>query len=225
MFCADDGTGGNPLGVFLDGPAIPRAERQGVATELGYSETVFVDDQESGALQILTPAVELPFAGHPLVGTAWLLARHGHSPAALRPPAGEVPVRVEGERAFVAGRLEWQQDYEWMELGSPAEVEALAGPPPSERDMAAVYAHVGDDAVRARVFPVAIGIEEDEATGSAAIRLGALLGRPFTIHQGRGSVIDVAPREDGYVEIGGLVVSDHATEAPPASSTDAPTTK
>jgi predicted PhzF superfamily epimerase YddE/YHI9 len=225
VFCADDGTGGNPLGVFLDGPAIPRAERQGVATELGYSETVFVDDRESGALQILTPAVELPFAGHPLVGTAWLLARHGHTPAALRPPAGEVPVRVEGERAFVAGRLEWQQDYEWMELGSPAEVEALAGPPPSERDMAAVYAHMDDGSVRARVFPVAIGIQEDEATGSAAIRLGALLRRPFTIHQGRGSVIHVTPREDSYVEIGGLVVSDHATEAPPASSTDAPTTK
>jgi predicted PhzF superfamily epimerase YddE/YHI9 len=79
--------------------------------------------------------------------------------------------------------------------------------------------------VRVRVFPVALGIEEDEATGSAAVRLGARLGRAFTIHQGEGSVIHVAPGEDGYVEIGGSVVSDHATEAPPASSTAAPTTK
>ena len=76
--------------------------------------------------------------------------------------------------------------------------------------------------MRARVFPVALGIPEDEATGSAAVRLGALLGRPLTIHQGEGSVIDVVPRDDGYVEIGGLVVSDQATEAPPASSTAAP---
>ena len=225
VFCGPDGTGGNPLGVFLNGSAIPRPERQAVAEELGYSETVFVDDPSSGTLQIFTPAVELPFAGHPLVGTAWLLAKQGQAPAALRPPAGEVPARVEGERAFVAGRPEWQPDYELMELSSPEEVEALAGPPPSERDLPAVYAPVGDDAVRVRVFPVALGIPEDEATGSAAIRLGALLQRPFTIHQGKGSVIDVAPREDGYVEIGGLVVSDHATEAPPASSTDAPTTK
>lgn len=225
VFCGPGGTGGNPLGVFLDGPAIAAKDRQPTAKELGYSETVFVDDQSNGALQIFTPAVELPFAGHPLVGTAWLLAKHGHTPAALRPPAGEVPARVEGERAFVAGRPEWQPDYELMELGSPEEVEALEGPPPSDRDLAAVYAPMGDEAVRVRVFPVALGIPEDEATGSAAIRLGALLRRPFAIHQGEGSVIDVVPREDGYVEIGGLVVSDHATEAPPASSTDAPNTK
>jgi len=225
VFCGEGGTGGNPLGVYLDGFAIPRSERQAVATKLGYSETVFVDDQASGKLQILTPAVELPFAGHPLVGTAWLLAKNGHTPAALRPPAGEVPARVEGERAFVAGRPEWQPDYELIELGSPAEVEALDGPPPNERDLAVAYAPMGGDALRVRVFPVALGIPEDEATGSAAIHLGALLKRAFTIHQGEGSVIEMAPREDGYVEIGGLVVRDQATEAPPASSTDAPTTK
>jgi len=225
VFCGPDGTGGNPLGVFLDGPAIAPVDRQATAKELGFSETVFVDDRSTGEVQIFTPAVELPFAGHPLVGTAWLLAQRGDTPAALRPPAGEVPARVEGERAFVAGRPEWQPDYEWMELGSPAEVEALDGPPPNERDLAAVYAPMGDDAVRARVFPVALGIAEDEATGSAAVRLGALLRRPLAIHQGQGSVIDVVPRDDGYVEIGGLVVSDHASDAPPASSTAAPTTK
>ena len=225
VFCGTGGTGGNPLGIYLDGSAIPRAERQGVAKELGYSETVFVDDRATGDLQIFTPAVELPFAGHPLVGSAWLLARNGHTPAALHPPAGEVPARVEGERAFVAGLPQWQPDYELIELGSPAEVDALDGPPSNDRDLATAYAPMGDDAVRVRVFPVALGIPEDEATGSAAIRLGALLGRPFTIHQGEGSVIEVVPREDGYVEIGGLVVIDHATEAPPASSTDAPATK
>ena len=225
VFCGPNGTGGNPLGVYLDGSAIPRPERQGAAKELGYSETVFVDDRANGELQIFTPAVELPFAGHPLVGSAWLLAKNGHTPSVLRPPAGEVPTRVEGERAFVAGRPEWQPDYELLELSSPAEVEALEGPPPNERDLAAAYASMGEDAVRVRVFPVALGIEEDEATGSAAVRLGARLGRAFTIHQGEGSVIYVTPREDGYVEIGGLVVSDHATDAPPANSTAAPTTK
>jgi predicted PhzF superfamily epimerase YddE/YHI9 len=225
VFCGEDGSGGNPLGVYLDGQAIEPSGRQAVAKRLGYSETVFVDDQSNGQLQIFTPAVELPFAGHPLVGAAWLLAQRGHTPVALRPPAGEVPARVEGDRAFVAGRPEWQPDYELLELGSREEVEALDGPPPNQRDLAAVYAPMGDDAVRVRVFPVALGIAEDEATGSAAIRLGALLDRPFTIHQGVGSVIEVTPREDGYVEIGGLVVTDHAIAAPPASSTDAPATK
>ena len=44
VFTAETGAHGNPLGVFLDGAAIPAAERQRVAAELGYSETVFVDD-------------------------------------------------------------------------------------------------------------------------------------------------------------------------------------
>jgi len=225
VFCGEDGSGGNPLGVYLDGSAFAPPDRQAEAGRLGFSETVFVDDQSTGALQIFTPAVELPFAGHPLVGTAWLLAQHGHTPESLRPPAGEVPARVEGDRAFVAGRPEWQPDYQWMELGSPEEVDALTGPPPNERDLACVYAPIDDHAVRARVFPVALGIPEDEATGSAAVRLGALLGRPIRIHQGQGSVIDVVPRKDGYVEIGGLVTIDQASDAPPASSTPAPTTK
>jgi predicted PhzF superfamily epimerase YddE/YHI9 len=225
VFCGPGGTGGNPLGVYLDGSAVPPGERQAEAKRLGFSETVFVDDLATGRLQIFTPGVELPFAGHPLVGTAWLLAQHGHTPKTLRPPAGEGPARVEGERAFVAGRPEWQPDYELIELGSPGEVDALEGPPPNERDLAAAYARMDDGGVRARVFPVALGIAEDEATGSAAIRIGARLGGAFTIHQGVGSEIAVAARDNGYVEIGGLVVRDQATDDPPASSTAAPSTK
>ena len=179
VFCGPGGIGGNPLGVYLDGPAVAPAKRQAEAKRLGFSETVFVDDPATGALQIFTPAVELPFAGHPLVGTAWLLAQYGHTPAALRPPAGEVPARVEDDRAFVAGRAEWQPDYEWMELRSPAEVEALDGPPSNARDMAAVYAPIEDGAVRARVFPVAIGIAEDEATGGAAVLLEKKMERIY----------------------------------------------
>jgi PhzF family phenazine biosynthesis protein len=75
VFTAADGEWGNPLGVFLDGAEVPGERRQSVATELGYSETVFVDDAASGAMRIFTPGIELEFAGHPTVGTAWLLAR------------------------------------------------------------------------------------------------------------------------------------------------------
>jgi predicted PhzF superfamily epimerase YddE/YHI9 len=49
---------------------------------------VFVDDAERGEMRIFTPAVELPFAGHPVVGTAWLLARERDAvPRCARPPA------------------------------------------------------------------------------------------------------------------------------------------
>ncbi len=60
--------------------------------------------------------------------------------------------------------------------------------------------------VRARVFAPALGVEEDEATGSAAILLTAELGRPLTIHQGRGSLIQTTPGPGGTVDVGGRVV-------------------
>src|SRR3954468_5580797 len=77
VFCDEEGHGGNPLAVFLDGATVAQHERQAVATELGYSETVFVDDTERGRLRIFTPVSEMPFAGHPTVGTAWLLREQG----------------------------------------------------------------------------------------------------------------------------------------------------
>lgn len=206
VFAGSNGAGGNPLGVFLDGGAVSEDERQRVAASLGFSETVFVDDPQAGALRIFTPAAELPFAGHPLVGAAWLLAREGVEVNALRPPAGEVPVRhVEG-MTCITGRPEWAPPFEHVEYGSPEEVEALDGPPDG-------LGHVGawaweDEAagrVRVRVFAPALGVPEDEATGSHAVRLCAALGRPLTIRQGVGSRIEARPLSDGSVEVGGRV--------------------
>jgi PhzF family phenazine biosynthesis protein len=88
---------GNPLGVFLEGKEIPEARRQDIATGLGFSETVFVDDEDQGRIQLFTPVAELPFAGHALLGTAWLLSGEGRPVEVLGPSPGDVPVWDEGE--------------------------------------------------------------------------------------------------------------------------------
>lgn len=206
VFVGDEGVGGNPLGVFLEGSEVPENERQQVAADLGFSETVFVDDPDSGELRIFTPATELPFAGHPLVGTAWLLAKERTAVKVLRPPAGEVPARVEGDVAFITGRPEWAPEFEHLELESPAQVELLDGPPEGQ-DLVGVWAWEDEQSgyLRARVFPPRLGVEEDEATGSHAVRLAARLGREVLIRQGEGSLISARPNDDGTVEIGGLV--------------------
>ena len=210
VFVGDDGRHGNQLGVVLDGAAVRPERRQPFAAELGFPETVFVDDPEHGDIRIFTPSMELPFAGHPSVGTGWMLRVD-----TLRPPAGDVPVRRQGDLTWIAGRQEWAPPFERVELGSPADVDALAGPP-SGQDLAAMWAWEDEAAgrVRARVFAPAIGVEEDEATGAAAVRLGSQLGRDLEIHQGRGSVIHVHPREDGMVEVGGRVVVDEVRSLP-----------
>ena len=84
VFIGPDDDGGNLLGVFLDGPIIPEDRRQSVAAELRFSETVYVDDAAEGAIRIFTPGRELPFAGHPTVGTAWLFHETGAPATTLR---------------------------------------------------------------------------------------------------------------------------------------------
>ncbi len=215
VFCAEDGSGGNPLGVFMDGPAVPEERRQAIAQDLGFAETVFVDDPERAEMRIFTPQDELPLAGHPLVGTAWLLRERGFEPTMLRPPAGEVSVRFDGEMTFTAGRPEWGPPWEFVDGGSPAEIDALEGPPAGYR-LPAVWAWLDEPAglIRARVFAPAAGVDEDEATGSAAMRLCAQLGREIEIRQGRGSVIFARPLDDGRAEISGRVVPDGIRDYP-----------
>jgi trans-2,3-dihydro-3-hydroxyanthranilate isomerase len=82
--------GGNPLAVIPDAQGLEDALMQRIAAEFGYSETTFVlppaDPQHTARVRIFTPTAELPFAGHPNVGTAFVLARRG---AVFGRPVGE----------------------------------------------------------------------------------------------------------------------------------------
>ncbi len=213
VFVNDEGEFGNQLGVFLNGSEVPADRRQAVATELGYSETVFVDDRERGEMRIFTPGIELPFAGHPTVGAAWLLRKEGIAVSALRPPAGELGVRFEDGTTFISAEPAWSPPFEYLQLPEPAEVRALDGPPTDAGDVYA-WAWIDEDAgtIRARSFAPGAGIAEDEATGSAALALCAQLGRAVTINQGQGSVLIARPLGDGRAEVGGQVALDEVRD-------------
>lgn len=219
VFCGPDGRYGNALGVVRDGRDHPdEASRQKLARELGFSETVFVDDPERGHLDIYTPGLRLPFAGHPVVGAAWLLDLE-----ILELGVGEVFARQDGEFSWITARPEWAPPCTLQQYGSVAEAEALPAPPPGEGWL---YAWAWEDEaagrVRARAFPrrldecgdsrsggagaCAGGVAEDEATGVAALQLSDRLGRALNIRQGRGSQLLTAPAPDGAVEIGGRVL-------------------
>jgi len=98
VFCGPDGSHGNALGIVRNGAAVPTEEKRlALARDLGFSETVFVDDAGRGVIDIYTPTSQLPFAGHPCVGAAWLL-----EVPQLVTCAGTVTVRRDGE--FTRGR-------------------------------------------------------------------------------------------------------------------------
>jgi trans-2,3-dihydro-3-hydroxyanthranilate isomerase len=97
----DRAFGGNPLAVVLDAQGLSTAQMQAIAIEFNYSETTFILPPRDGAndaqVRIFTPTIELPFAGHPNVGTAFVLARLAAKPPArlrFEEIAGLVPVEI-----------------------------------------------------------------------------------------------------------------------------------
>jgi len=221
VFTDAQGACGNPLGVVLDGAAVPDPhQRQELATRLGYSETIFFDDLDRGEVRIFTPTTELVFAGHPTVGAAWVLARElGRQPEILHTLAGAVPTWVENRDVWVRGPLAAAPPWWHERLPTSQDVAELAGPLSATQDATQLWAWQDERAgvVRARVFAARYGIAEDEACGSASMRLAAALGRALTLHHGDGSLIHARPGPPGTAEIGGRVVSDGATADPSGS--------
>lgn len=94
---------GNPLAVITCNalPGAPRMQR--VAAELGLSETVFAVPGDPPAVRIFTPEAEIPLAGHPMVGAAWVLRNIGWigDAGVIRAPAGDVPVSADDHGADI----------------------------------------------------------------------------------------------------------------------------
>ncbi|MEH3133176.1 MAG: PhzF family phenazine biosynthesis protein [Mycolicibacterium neoaurum] len=214
VFTDADGKFGNPLGV-IDAATVDPADRQRVATELGYSETVFVDIPEVGAasahVRIFTPAAEIPFAGHPTVGTSWWLKDRGIPVRTLQVPAGLVQVDyVDDEFTAISARSEWAPELAIYELDSPEQV--LAADPTDYVGDVEHYLWAWTDrekgSLRSRMFAPHLGIPEDEATGAAAVRMTDHLSRDLVITQGEGSQIRTWWDPTGWVKIAGRVVDD-----------------
>ncbi len=119
--------GGNPLAVVLDAEGLGTAAMQAIAREFNYSETTFVlpprDPAHTAQIRIFTPGSELPFAGHPNVGTAYVLALEGDgAPRMLfEEAAGIVPVDVLREGGVPVG----------AELTAPQPLQRLAAVMPA----------------------------------------------------------------------------------------------
>ena len=100
--------GGNPLAVVLDAQGLTTAQMQAIAAEFNLAETTFVlppkDPRHAAEVRIFTPKAEMPFAGHPNVGTAFVLARLGRvtgNKLVFEEKAGLVPIDIRRENGVV----------------------------------------------------------------------------------------------------------------------------
>jgi len=122
---------GNQLAVFTDGRDVDDQTMQKLARETNFSETVFVLPPEAGGharIRIFTPAVELPFAGHPVLGSAFVLGMPLQlDEIHLETGAGIIPVALEREGAsIVFGRMR-QPIPNWEPFAQAEELQQLLG--------------------------------------------------------------------------------------------------
>lgn len=196
--------GGNHLGVVMELAGLDDEGMQGIAADLGFSETAFVDT-ESGAVpyvRIFTPGMEIPFAGHPLVGAAWALDALGPGIGRmLRCGVGEVGVRIDGRRVWIdtglgqpvrdAGSMDLPRraglprpDAAWLVempgsylLVEYPDAETIAALDPEMEPLRDVFGTLAfartGPAIRSRFWAPGAGVPEDPATGSAAVALAA----------------------------------------------------
>jgi trans-2,3-dihydro-3-hydroxyanthranilate isomerase len=127
----DEPLAGNQVAVFTDAREIPEEQLQPLAKEMAFSETVFVypaDGDGHVRIRIFTPVMELPFAGHPVLGSAFVLAAPLQlGEIRLETGSGVVPVVLEREGArIVFGRM-LQPVPEWEPFGAAEELQELLG--------------------------------------------------------------------------------------------------
>ncbi|MGR3313149.1 PhzF family phenazine biosynthesis protein [Roseovarius indicus] len=125
--------GGNQLAVFPDATALPEADLQAIAAEFNFSEVTFVYPPENPAhtarVRIFTPTMEIPFAGHPVIGTAVALVDAGHGPdMVLELAVGPLSCKVDtGTAAFTTAA-----PLETLARPEPALVARALGVQPSD---------------------------------------------------------------------------------------------
>lgn len=143
--------GGNQLAVFTDARGLSAAEMQTLAQEMNFSETTFVLPPElpeaAQRVRIFTPALEMPMAGHPTVGTAFVLAQRGALPgptAVLQLNIGAVTVEIERDAAGAP-------QFVWMNHRAPE-----FSPAPADRARVAAALGVAEADLRADL-PLEVG--------------------------------------------------------------------
>jgi trans-2,3-dihydro-3-hydroxyanthranilate isomerase len=144
---------GNPLAVFPEAEELSGSQMQRIALEMNLSETTFVTSVEDPtySLRIFTPGQELPFAGHPTIGTAWLL-RHMHRLSGdhfiQSSSAGDTEISVVGDEL-------------WFERSGHSGRDLAAGDPTAVGALAAALGINGSD----------VGLDGQEIGGSGELRV------------------------------------------------------
>lgn len=145
VFARDGALTGNPLCVFEDAAALDAGTMQALARQFNLSETTFILPSQSATarVRIFTPSYEMPFAGHPTLGTAHVV-RALRSPGdriTLEMPAGIIPVEAQGDRWTLTANTP-----KWREVSEPrAELAGILGLEPGDLAERPLWVNAGKE--------------------------------------------------------------------------------
>jgi trans-2,3-dihydro-3-hydroxyanthranilate isomerase len=184
--------GGNQLAVLPEAQGLSDRQMQQVAREFNFSETAFVLPAEQGhtcRVRIFTPAVEIPFAGHPNIGTAFVLAATG----GFGPVDASLTVTFEEKAGLVPITIHRRQGTVWCQLSAPERL-SLGQTVPAEVVAAAVSLAADDVVVtthQPQVASVGLPFLMTELRDRSALERARINGQGFDALAARGVVPDV----------------------------------
>jgi len=202
---------GSPLGIVVDEKMqIDGKHRQQIATTLNYSETVFINDIQSGSITVFSPQQECPFSMYAAMGAAWFInTKLKCQISQLVSKDQTIAVFLKEGTMWVRSKLSILPPWNFVEYQTVSEIESFKESEflQKEHVMAWAWADKQKEIIRARTFANDWGIPEDEANGSGAMRLAAKLKKNVTVIHGKGSIICAKSIDQNHGEVGGRCYS------------------
>jgi len=212
VFVNDKNEFGNPVGIIVDEKhEISFSERQSLATQLGFSESVFINNIAIGNVSIFNPKSEVDFAGQALIGAAYFITNILKKQVKyLECNAGRIATWRENDCTWIGADLKKTPPWNHEQLQDASQVSEISISQTKSKKHTIIWSWISPEKgiIRARTFAPDWGITEDEANGSGSMQLASLLGQKLEIHHGKGSVIFAKPGKTGFAQVGGRVKED-----------------
>jgi len=208
VFTDTSGRYGDPVSIIIDeNRKLDAVERQLLTKKIGNPETVFINDISAGDVSIFSLQQEIPFAGQPMIGAAWLLSKlRGQPISTIHSMGRNVTTRQEDDRTWIWANLEIMPPWHHLQVDGVDAVARINKDEAAAMEHTMVWAWVNKDkgVIRARTFASDWDIPEAESNGSGAMLLAAQLNRKIEVIHGKGSVI-YARGEGIEAAIGGRI--------------------
>jgi predicted PhzF superfamily epimerase YddE/YHI9 len=188
-FVDAQGRHGNPTGIVLDlTQKLTTDDRQKIATDLHFTDTVFINSLDPVNVSFFNPQQETKFAGDSLISTAYFIQHVlGKNTNLLVCRGGQIKTWESGELTWIEASLSGTPGWQHQQLATAQAIDNITPEEASRYEHTMVWAWI-DEAkglVRSRTFLPDWGTLEDQGNGSGSMQLATMLGRKIEIHQGQ----------------------------------------